>query len=389
MTRAKMSTTSPSAFSRAAIITAIKEFYSILITLPYIPPSALVFPPEEGWDGVNSSELKARGKTDEVVELLRHLPYLKSTEARKRWMIGPDTVEIAYCDGELYDSVLDGIQPVPGHCIWLSDLESRDGTALLLDTHAGTITEWTSLGHRIIVDYEEYEKIPLPDKWMAHATMDAIEFFKLWKRKFERLLWMPIYNPRGRAGTAEWYIIAETTDDEADMLESDDDFEPDSESEEDSEDGFSLTSGEEYQVEDDEELSDEEINNLVKDAHIDENHPRVWAADEPQSLGPTTIEEVPESSQPVAANQLHIDLSTLPRKTREVYQIYTSAGWPSNFDREGCKAQLAVFLEREEGASSQLHHPLSEEEAIAMRQRMIEKHQGKLRRKQKAQDLNR
>lgn len=52
-------------------------------------------------------------------------------------MVGPDTVAIAYCDGEVYDEMLDAMQPVPGHCIWLTDVESRDGTGLLLDTETG------------------------------------------------------------------------------------------------------------------------------------------------------------------------------------------------------------------------------------------------------------
>ena len=54
-------------------------------------------------------------------------------------MIGPDTVGIAYCDGMVYAEVMDEIQPVPGHCIWLTEGASRDGTELLLDTKTG---EW-------------------------------------------------------------------------------------------------------------------------------------------------------------------------------------------------------------------------------------------------------
>ena len=55
-----------------------------------------------------------------MVELLRYLPYVRPWVQRTRWMVGPGTVEIAYCDGELYIEVLDAIQPEPGHCIWLT-----------------------------------------------------------------------------------------------------------------------------------------------------------------------------------------------------------------------------------------------------------------------------
>ena len=86
---------------------------------------------------MDAEALLRRGKTEEVIELLRHLPYLRPPAPGKRWMVGPDTIEIAYCDGELYDKVLDSIQPVPGYCIWLTEIESRDGTGLLLDTQTG------------------------------------------------------------------------------------------------------------------------------------------------------------------------------------------------------------------------------------------------------------
>lgn len=124
-------------YSREATVAAIKDFYELLIKLPYISPNALVLPPKEGWSGVNAEELRRRGKTEEVIELLRHLPYLRAPAPRKRWMIGPDTIEIAYCDGEVYDKLTESMQPVPGHCIWLTDIESRDGTGLLLDTQTG------------------------------------------------------------------------------------------------------------------------------------------------------------------------------------------------------------------------------------------------------------
>ncbi len=124
-------------YSRKDVVTAIQDFYELLIKLPYVEPNALVFPPPGGWSGVNVEELRSRGKTEEVIELLRRLPYPRAPAPGKRWMIGYDTIEIAYCDGELYDEIIESIQPVPGHCIWLTDGESRDSTSLLLDTQTG------------------------------------------------------------------------------------------------------------------------------------------------------------------------------------------------------------------------------------------------------------
>ena len=71
---------SSNGYRRAEIVDALAEFYSFLITLPHIPPNALVFPSAQGWSGVNTKELRVRGKTDEVIELLWHIPYLRAED---------------------------------------------------------------------------------------------------------------------------------------------------------------------------------------------------------------------------------------------------------------------------------------------------------------------
>lgn len=45
--------------------------------------------------------------------------------------------------------------------------------------------------------------------------------------------------------------------------------------------------------------------------------------------------------------------------------------------------RLAEFLEREEGPTARSQEPMSEQDAMALRQRMIETHQEKLRRKER------
>jgi hypothetical protein len=141
-----------SSYNRDKVISSISNLYKLLIKLPYVDPEALVYPPTDenknGWTGINETELRKRGKTDRIVDLLRHLPYLRQpksineadnhTAGDHKWMISPGTITIAYCDGDVYDEKMDHIQPTPDHCIWLTDLaDGDDGTALLLDSHTG------------------------------------------------------------------------------------------------------------------------------------------------------------------------------------------------------------------------------------------------------------
>lgn len=125
-------------YSREEVIAAIQDFYELLIKLPFISSKALVLPPKEGWSGVNAQELRRRGKTEEVIGFLQHLPYLRAPQSSRQWMIGPDTVEIAYCDGELYKEWSEENQPVPGHCIMLTEPDARGGLSLVFDTKTGT-----------------------------------------------------------------------------------------------------------------------------------------------------------------------------------------------------------------------------------------------------------
>lgn len=141
-----------SSYIRDEVISSISSLYKLLTKLPYVDSEALVFPPNDenkkGWPGINETELRKRGKTDGIIDLLRHLPYFRQpksineadnhTAKGQKWMISPDTVTIAYCDGDVYDEKMDQIQPTPGHCIWLTDLAEGDcGTALLFDSHTG------------------------------------------------------------------------------------------------------------------------------------------------------------------------------------------------------------------------------------------------------------
>lgn len=139
-------------YDRDEVVSSISSLYKLLTKLPYVYPEALVYPPKDedknGWTEINETELRKRGKTDGIIDFLRHLPYLRQPKSineaydhiaeGQKWMISPDTVTIAYCDGDVYDEKMDQIQPTPGHCIWLTDLAEGDcGTALLFDSHIG------------------------------------------------------------------------------------------------------------------------------------------------------------------------------------------------------------------------------------------------------------
>lgn len=55
---------------------AMLGFLTALSRMPHVQPDSLKLPPPEGGSGIDVDTLKARGKTDEAIDFLRHLPYL-------------------------------------------------------------------------------------------------------------------------------------------------------------------------------------------------------------------------------------------------------------------------------------------------------------------------
>jgi hypothetical protein len=98
-------------FSRDDTVAGLLGFYRQILRLPYIDESDLITPPASGWDSIDEEALRAQGKTDSVIDLLRHLPYIHAP--------------------------LEDEYPLPGHCVYLTEGEGREGYCLILDTERG------------------------------------------------------------------------------------------------------------------------------------------------------------------------------------------------------------------------------------------------------------
>jgi hypothetical protein len=74
-----MSTPSPSqvlAISdlQTEVATALRDFYHFL---PWLQSNDILEPPEQGWPNINTYNFAAFHKNDSVIELLKHLPYMR------------------------------------------------------------------------------------------------------------------------------------------------------------------------------------------------------------------------------------------------------------------------------------------------------------------------
>jgi hypothetical protein len=121
-------------YSRDDTVAALLGFYRQILKLPYIDESDLITPPASGWNSIDEEALRAQGKTDSVIDLLRHLPYIHAPR-RDGPIIAYETV----CTDYTVDSThfLEDEYPLPGHCVYLTEGEGREGYCLILDTERG------------------------------------------------------------------------------------------------------------------------------------------------------------------------------------------------------------------------------------------------------------
>jgi hypothetical protein len=133
----------PGSYSREEAVVAIRSFYEFFTTLPSLDPSDIDYPPPTGWPQITASSLAGLNKNEDVIDLLRHIPYIT-------WdvQIAYQTHVIDYTGADVQQSIEKGqaegyIVPVgagvvPEHVAILT-MGGRYGSFLLLDTKEGRV----------------------------------------------------------------------------------------------------------------------------------------------------------------------------------------------------------------------------------------------------------
>lgn len=125
----------------------------------------------------------------------------------------------------------------------------------------------------------EYESLPLEDRWMAHSTLPATEFFRTWTNKYKKLEWMPFLEEEGEPGTAIWFLNPvrnEGVFDDDYSEDSDESYEPSSEESDDDDydsedDPYEYDSEYESDDVDDIPLDHDELESKVQELRLDED----------------------------------------------------------------------------------------------------------------------
>jgi hypothetical protein len=137
----------PPRYSHSSTVSAIRSFYQFFSTLPSLAPEYIWEPPSGGWSEINTISLSHLGKNKDVIDLLRHMPYINDTQIAFQTR-GIDYTSDAMGSRSTWGLEKNGVQQqvelvpraagvIPEHVVTLTD-GGRYGSWLLLDTRAGT-----------------------------------------------------------------------------------------------------------------------------------------------------------------------------------------------------------------------------------------------------------
>lgn len=179
----------------AAIFT---DFYEFLATLHY-DPADLKLPPPQGWDAAIFPKSLVDSKSEDVVELMKHLPYFK--ENQKSTHIHYKSKLIDYTDSEghghaeMYDEFLD-----EDFCRWLEEDHGETNYRRHLLVISGG---YESGGRTFILDVRRGEIIEDIVRCTTCGPVDVKEFFDDLKNKFQSLELIPCPGRETQSAAAE------------------------------------------------------------------------------------------------------------------------------------------------------------------------------------------
>jgi hypothetical protein len=206
-------------YSQDVCIAAVRDFFTFL-TRMYLDESVVMEPPPSGWPEMTPAIMQSLGKNEDVISLLRHLPYLRTSGCdlgddsqiaprtyfadwryQCHLMLGGSAPEKTICMTE----GVSWTDYVPSQIVGLNS--NREGCEIwLLDTQLGVIYWPECCGEFIAgtpweerrVDDDPYEWAPEKEaEWRGEGgnVWSIVDFFEMLKYQFRELRFIPV-NPR-------------------------------------------------------------------------------------------------------------------------------------------------------------------------------------------------
>jgi hypothetical protein len=144
------------------VLTSVTSFYQLLQRM-YLPNDSIKYPPAAGWIWPTSTTFSPPKSTN-VINIMKHMPYLKRQYGQESLHIYEKTEAVDYSSPEELEKEgnaykLDPeprVTTLPAHVLMMGFARGRDGHYVFLDTERGT---WTlcdfQVGPNIQTDLSE------------------------------------------------------------------------------------------------------------------------------------------------------------------------------------------------------------------------------------------
>lgn len=135
-------------YSRNETIRAISAYYESLVEM-YLPEELLLYPPDGGWPEITKERFACLKKTDAVIDLLRHLPYIRRDEEGELHEIYEQMTCVDYRGGYMdrcmkfgrsYGEPISDDTTIPSHVASIAVSPESDSSSIFIDTERGTAT---------------------------------------------------------------------------------------------------------------------------------------------------------------------------------------------------------------------------------------------------------
>ncbi|KAK1990437.1 hypothetical protein LX36DRAFT_407779 [Colletotrichum falcatum] len=176
-----------SGYDRGVVVDCLRRHYDLLVRMGYMESSAVELPPAGGWSDaeLRVDALRAMGRSEAVIDLLRHIPYVRENDDADPVEIYTETFPLRYLRSgrwfggnpgedlattpllDLGFAPFDG--PVPADMVSLTHAD--EGTWWLVDTKEGCIYPYGT----------EFDKnadeVPHEQQWLAVDPVPIRAYF--------------------------------------------------------------------------------------------------------------------------------------------------------------------------------------------------------------------
>jgi hypothetical protein len=203
-------------YSLEETVAAIRDYFEFL-TRVYLDESLVLLPPEGGWPEITPERLQGLGKTDDVIQLLRHIPYIQDGD----WIYAGPCKIMFYNwaravrgtnTSKDFENMRIGTEPygdwdkglIPPHMVGLITVETYF-ERFLLDTKHGVIYWYDCPGgiHDSPTREPILDDLSGPDssdeetpkevpEWQTSPAWSVRDFFELLKDCFRELRTIPL-----------------------------------------------------------------------------------------------------------------------------------------------------------------------------------------------------